>query len=1009
MPVDWPFAGEILRLQGAGPKKIGLEDAIRQEETARSILAAFKGQPGVILADEVGMGKTYVALAVITSVILSTKNNGNPVVVMVPPGLLTKWKREWDQFKRLCCLNPRFLQFPTAFARNTSVFFDFLGDPKKTRPRLIWMTTATFFRSLNDPWIKLAIIRMARSYTRLSASTKKRLCKWATSLVRGLKSKQLNDYEVEWLLDHKPSKWSAYLKRVGFENTHGIIPKELLRKVGKLNKNNFSDWQEGRVTYKGLTTLLRDGTIPGWKPESVARETERYARDVFNRACQRVYKKWLRFTNWHSPLLVLDEAHHAKNDDTRLAGLFRHPGDEEDVALLQGKFERMLFLTATPFQLGHQELVRVLRSFAAVNWTGSEAPCGTLQEFTLGMDKLEERLDRNRLAARRLDRLWGRLDREKDLDIGKDQSLEAAAENWWRRFSDNSVDLNPFEREIIQAVEECKRTRECAEVDPEHPWQGLRPWVIRHNRPTSLNREGEPYSPRRNYLFGRSIEENTVSKNSAVVGINIEGRDSLPFLIAARAQGELAAGSTETRALFAEGLCSSYEAFHHTREKGIEALDGEEKIEENTRRTKFKWKPQTMIVPVEWYEEQIQNLIPSLDEPEKERYRHPKIRAVVDRTVKLWEASEKVLIFCHYRKTAEALRDHLRREVQAAALKSMSDRLGPALGSQVKWSHLLRIAQRLRDPKSPWHQEILQLLHTSFSVSEFSGLREHEDRLVSYMTRYVCSPTFVARYLPWEEPEVKKSLIKEVHSLKAVRAGIEALRSALDRKTDASGTTITQRFEEFLKFAQEKADLGKAGATNEEDREEKDPLTDYMDAVEHCLLVQEGTESGEDLTRRRGVSRVRIFPVVQMVYGSTKRDLRERLMLGFNSPLFPEILISSPVLGEGVDLHRFCRFVIHHDLDWNPSILEQRIGRLDRISCKAELVGQPIVVFEPFLAGSADEKMFRVVRDRERWFQIVMGQRFEFDEATSDRLAQRVPLPESLASKLVFDLRRSKG
>jgi len=57
-------------------------------------------------------------------------------------------------------------------------------------------------------------------------------------------------------------------------------------------------------------------------------------------------------------------------------------------------------------------------------------------------------------------------------------------------------------------------------------------------------------------------------------------------------------------------------------------------------------------------------------------------------------------------------------------------------------------------------------------------------------------------------------------------------------------------------------------------------------------------------------------------------------------------------------------------------------------------------VYEPFLAGSADEKMFRVVRDRERWFQIVMGQKFEFDEATSEQLANRVPLPEGLAREL---------
>ena len=35
-----------------------------------------------------------------------------------------------------------------------------------------------------------------------------------------------------------------------------------------------------------------------------------------------------------------------------------------------------------------------------------------------------------------------------------------------------------------------------------------------------------------------------------------------------------------------------------------------------------------------------------------------------------------------------------------------------------------------------------------------------------------------------------------------------------------------------------------------------------------------------------------------------------------------------------------------------------------------------------------------------------MGQNFEFDEATSEALANRVPLPAALASSLVFDLRR---
>ncbi len=127
-------------------------------------------------------------------------------------------------------------------------------------------------------------------------------------------------------------------------------------------------------------------------------------------------------------------------------------------------------------------------------------------------------------------------------------------------------------------------------------------------------------------------------------------------------------------------------------------------------------------------------------------------------------------------------------------------------------------------------------------------------------------------------------------------------------------------------------------------------------------------------------------------------------MLAFNTPFYPEVLVASSVMAEGVDLHLDCRHTIHHDLDWNPSVLEQRTGRLDRLGSKAELTGNPIVVYEPYVEGTQDEKQFRVVKDRERWFNVVMGEKMELDEWTTDRLAERVPLPEGLARRLTMRL-----
>ncbi|MFM7232543.1 MAG: helicase-related protein [bacterium] len=171
----------------------------------------------------------------------------------------------------------------------------------------------------------------------------------------------------------------------------------------------------------------------------------------------------------------------------------------------------------------------------------------------------------------------------------------------------------------------------------------------------------------------------------------------------------------------------------------------------------------------------------------------------------------------------------------------------------------------------------------------------------------------------------------------------------------------------------------------------------YLEALD---LISVGNrhirgEEVEDATR---------LPNIRLVNGGSGADERKRIMLAFKTPFFPEILVASSVMTEGVDLHLECRHVIHHDLCWNPSTLEQRTGRVDRIGAKAEQARRPIQVYLPYIAGTQDEKMFRVVRDRERWFQVVMGDKYKVDEASTDKLAARVPLPDAAARGLAMKL-----
>lgn len=155
---------------------------------------------------------------------------------------------------------------------------------------------------------------------------------------------------------------------------------------------------------------------------------------------------------------------------------------------------------------------------------------------------------------------------------------------------------------------------------------------------------------------------------------------------------------------------------------------------------------------------------------------------------------------------------------------------------------------------------------------------------------------------------------------------------------------------------------------------------------------------------RRAEEHGPLLPNVRLVNGATDQDRRHRLMLAFNSPFFPEVLVASAVMSEGVDLHLSCRRVIHHDLDWNPSTLEQRTGRLDRMGSKAERLERPVEIYEPFLEATQDEKQFLVVKDRERWFNVVLGQQMALDEWSTDNLAERLPLPEELARRLTMRL-----
>ncbi len=70
---------------------------------------------------------------------------------------------------------------------------------------------------------------------------------------------------------------------------------------------------------------------------------------------------------------------------------------------------------------------------------------------------------------------------------------------------------------------------------------------------------------------------------------------------------------------------------------------------------------------------------------------------------------------------------------------------------------------------------------------------------------------------------------------------------------------------------------------------------------------------------------------IRVLYGGMSDPERQRIKEAFNDPADPlRILVATDAASEGLNLQETCRYLLHWDIPWNPSRMEQRNGRLDR-------------------------------------------------------------------------------
>lgn len=95
---------------------------------------------------------------------------------------------------------------------------------------------------------------------------------------------------------------------------------------------------------------------------------------------------------------------------------------------------------------------------------------------------------------------------------------------------------------------------------------------------------------------------------------------------------------------------------------------------------------------------------------------------------------------------------------------------------------------------------------------------------------------------------------------------------------------------------------------------------------------------------------------------------RAELLHQFKTDPNIQVLLSSEVGSEGLDM-QFCNSMVNYDLPWNPMVVEQRIGRIDRFGQKAKIVN----IYNIVVAGSIQEEIYMRLLERIGIFKGTIG------------------------------------
>ena len=1008
-------------------------DRDRQTATVNAILKRFfarsasKRRELTILADEVGLGKTYVALAAAVSILDAIRNGetpeglpaNKPVVLVLTPtndALFNKWMREAEAFKVDCARTDDALDWleircPLPGKRKSGNIVDLAAQMRyasRKRPMLLIAKHAALGAALTDrDWWRRRALAIVFETCKVHPADRKWWCKKILGTSAKTKVSELLDLRKSYSLWKDADDVSTNLYRA-FQRA--IQDERMRRRIDRL----VSEWNAKRLldALDDLTRLALASDLP------------------------------------NLPLVVIDEVHNLKNEHVQARKHLE--------TLLSGRVCRMLGLSATPFQLRQDELLSIVKLRKTLDLSRDRH-----ESLDVAVENVAEAMKSSKESGDVFRRRWRAL-RSRDETV--------IAESWQA-----VVSVDPSEqRELARQVRPprighaIEAGLDLAQLNKQLQAQ-LHPFVIRHQHPRGY----------REHFVGQRADIGNGHGTfhfSWAPGLEVRGNDELAHYLMMRAValskkekglpglGAELTGSyrhlVETAAVWRKLADSKNELLRNYRGV-LETMIGNRSAEHDPDREHRKVQA-TAKRALEFFKKGQKTLIFCVFTKTADTIRD-QVQAAIDEylnEVRLRVFGEGVA-FENFRRRFFNRREPLFSLIQDHPL------LGPITGEGRGVPHNLRLtsanlrevgellvaAGELSNNERPDRRLLLAATeHVAVNAwLQDTGGEQWLDNVLGNcqeLTERITDPSWLEAREPLSRSEragrVRRALDPEalagtkdpldVEQLDEDVTSGDASRS-LEKEADAwvkrlgqdaIGEVIAPYFrtgviagisKRLPLLAEHHGELmasfdlatrAVAGQVFRRTLMAEEFLLRYLADVErnnaerwadylaeryvkplegHLETLKDRVYAYLETLARAGTNRALLAGyhaaadnrnVVQLVKGGMERD---RYFLGFNTPYRPEILVATSVGQEGIDLHRECRHVIHHDLCWNPATIEQRTGRVDRIGSKVERErlganGDDAPTLEiaiPYLAATYDERMFEELYRRAQLFEVTLG------------------------------------